>query len=208
MRTPRAALVGIIAAASLSGCAAGGVATGPSPEAPESSGRPAGELTTRTMVIDHGDGPELCVGGVGESLPPSCGGPDVIGWDWADVEGEESRSGATWGEYEVFGTFDGTSFTLTRPPESYDPHAASSATPLPEPTPGDPADAEAVARAVEDYSSRMGSLDGPLSVGEYRGRASVTVIYDDDGRQQAEADAAYGEGVVEVWSTLRPASGD
>ena len=52
----------------------------------------------------------------------------------------------------------------------------------------------------------MGSLDGPLSVGEYRGRASVGVIHD-DGSQQAEADAEYGEGVVEIWSQLRPTTG-
>ncbi|RII95489.1 hypothetical protein DZF95_00970 [Clavibacter michiganensis] len=160
------------------------------------------------MVIDYGDGAELCVGGIGESLPPSCGGPDIIGWDWADVDDEESQSGATWGTYEVFGTFDGASFTLTRPPGFYDSHAANSAAPFPEPTPGDPANAEAVARAVEDYTNRMDSLDDPLSVGEYRGRASVNVLYDDGGRQQAEADAAYGEGVVEIWSTLQPATDD
>jgi hypothetical protein len=207
MRTSRAAIALIVAAAALSGCAAEGAGTAPTPDAPAASGRPADELTTRTMVIDYGDGAALCVGGIGESLPPSCGGPDIIGWNWADVDDEESRSGATWGNYEVFGTWDGTSFTLTRIPESYDPRAASSATPLPEPTPGDPANAEAVARAVEDYTNKMDSLDDPLSVGESMGRASVNVLYDDGGSQQAEADAKYGEGVVEIWSTLQPAAG-
>jgi hypothetical protein len=206
MRTPRAVIALIIAVAALSGCAVGGPGTAPTPDAPVAADRLADELTTRTMVIDYGDGAALCVGGVGESLPPSCGGPDIIGWDWADVDDEESRSGATWGDYEVFGTWDGTSFTLTRTPESYDPHAASTATPLPEPTPGDPAKAEAVARAVEDYSNKMNSFNDPLSVGESMGRASVNVLYDDGGSQQAEADATYGEGVVEIWSTLQPAA--
>ncbi|MCJ1711930.1 hypothetical protein MT344_12170 [Clavibacter michiganensis subsp. phaseoli] len=197
-----AAIVPLLAAvAVLSGCAAGAADTAPVPTAPE---RPADELTARAFVLDGGDGAELCLGGVGESLPPVCGGPPIVGWDWADVEDEESQSGSTWGDYEVVGTWDGTSFTLTRAPESYDPRAPSTEAPLPEPTPGDPADAEAVARAIEDYSSEMGTAEGPLSLGEYRGRASVQVIYD-DGTQQAEADAEYGEGVVEIWSSLRPA---
>jgi hypothetical protein len=206
MRIPSAA-VSLIVVAALAGCAAGSAGAPSSIDEPAAPSRPVDELTTRTMVIDHGDGAELCVGGIGESLPPSCGGPDIVGWDWADVEGEESQAGATWGYYEVFGTFDGTSFTLTRPPGAYDPHSSAPATPLPEPTPGDPANADAVARAVEDYTDRMGSLDGPIGVGEYRGRASVDVIHDDGGRLQAEADAAYGEGVVEIWSTLQPATG-
>jgi hypothetical protein len=206
MRTSRTAIALIIAAAALSSCAAGGAGTDSTPDAPVAATHPADELMTRTTVIDEGDGAELCVGGIGESLPPSCGGPDIIGWDWGDVDDEESQSGATWGDYEVFGTWDGTSFTLTRTPESYDRRAASTATPLPEPTPGDPANAEAVARAVEDYSNEMDSLDDPLSVGESMGRASVNVLYDDGGSQQAEADAKYGEGVVEIWSTLQPAA--
>lgn len=207
MRIPRAALVPIVVVAALAGCAAGGGDGAAAPDAPVVADRPADELTTRTMVIDYGDGPELCVGGVGESLPPSCGGPDVMGWDWGAVDGEESRSGARWGEYEVFGTYDAAAFTftLTHPPLPDDPRSPSTATPVPEPTPGDPADAEAVARAVADYTSRMGTFPDPLSVGEHQGRASVSVVYD-DGSQQAAADAEYGEGVVEIWSTLRPAA--
>jgi len=47
-------------------------------------------------VLDDGDGPELCLGGVAESLPPQCGGPKVVGWDWADVEAQGSLAGTTW----------------------------------------------------------------------------------------------------------------
>ncbi|RIJ50965.1 hypothetical protein DZG00_10660 [Clavibacter lycopersici] len=206
MRSPAAIVPLLVAVAVLSGCAAGAADTVPAP-APTAPERPADELTARALVLDGGEGAELCLGGVGESLPPVCGGPRIEGWDWAGVEGEESVSGSTWGDYEVFGTWDGTTFTLTRTPEPYDPRAPSTEAPLPEPTPGDPANAEAVARAIEDYASEMGTPDGPLSLGEYLGRASVQVIHD-DGTQQAEADAQYGEDVVEIWSSLRPADGE
>ncbi|MFC3686947.1 hypothetical protein [Aquipuribacter hungaricus] len=74
------------------------------------------EVTTRypVMVIDGGDGAELCPGGVGESLPPQCGGPELIGWDWTDHDGDyESASGVRFGDFQVTGTFDGTDLTVT-----------------------------------------------------------------------------------------------
>jgi hypothetical protein len=48
-------------------------------------------------------GPQLCRE-VASSYPPQCGGPDVLGWNWGAVEGEESASGTTWGSYRVVGT--------------------------------------------------------------------------------------------------------
>ncbi len=47
-------------------------------------------------VLDDGDGPELCLGGVAESLPPQCGGPKVVGCYWADIKDQESPAGTTW----------------------------------------------------------------------------------------------------------------
>lgn len=67
------------------------------------------------MLESAGHGPQLCLGGVAESYPPQCGGPDVVGWDWDTVEGSESASGTTWGSYTVIGTYDGERFTLTEP---------------------------------------------------------------------------------------------
>lgn len=53
---------------------------------------------SRTLV-DDGNGLELCIGGVAESLPPQCTGPVVAG---LDPEGwTETQSGVTWGEREV-----------------------------------------------------------------------------------------------------------
>jgi hypothetical protein len=71
--------------------------------------------TATGLVLESPDhGPQLCLGGVDDSLPPQCGGPDITNWDWSDVEAE-SASGTTWGEYTVVGTYDGTAFTLTEP---------------------------------------------------------------------------------------------
>lgn len=205
MRTLTTTVSLFLVGAVLSGCAVGTVEVPAGTGVTSATPGPVDELTARTFVMDTGDGAELCLGGVGESLPPVCGGPKVVGWDWAEVEDEESLSGSTWGDYEVHGTWDGNAFTLTRTPMPYDPRAAS--TPLPDPTPGVPADPAAIARAMEDYSSAMSAPGGPLGVGEYQGRVSVGVIHD-DGTQQAAADAEYGKDVVEIYSALRPVDGN
>lgn len=104
-------------------------------------------LTTRTpvTVIEGPDQPtELCLGGVAESYPPQCGGPELVGFDWAEHEGDfEEASGVRWGEFLVEGTYDGTRFTVSRvvpadeapaPPEPGDDDAFD--TPCPEPDGG------------------------------------------------------------------------
>jgi hypothetical protein len=79
---------------------------------------PLGEQPTRdryganATVLDDGDGPELCLGAVADSLPPQCGGMPIIDWRWADVDGAQTQSGVTWGDYHVVGTYDGSSFTV------------------------------------------------------------------------------------------------
>jgi hypothetical protein len=89
-------------------------------------GGPPRELIARATVLeDRSHGPQLCLGGILESLPPQCGGPDLIGWDWDAVAGVEQAGDTRWGEFVVIGTYDqaaGT-FTLTRPAvpaEEYD----------------------------------------------------------------------------------------
>jgi hypothetical protein len=63
-------------------------------------------------VLDGGDGAELCLGGVMDSYPPQCGGPSLVGWDWADHDGDfEKAFGVRWGDFMVTGTFDGQSLT-------------------------------------------------------------------------------------------------
>lgn len=75
---------------------------------------PDGEVRTQglVMVLDDGDGPEMCLGGVAESYPPQCGGPALTDFEWGDV-GFEEASGVRWRSYALTGTFDGTAFTVT-----------------------------------------------------------------------------------------------
>ena len=68
---------------------------------------------TLTVLESPEHGPQLC-GAVAESYPPQCGGPEVVGWDWAAVE-HESANGTRWGDYHVVGTWADGTFTLTRP---------------------------------------------------------------------------------------------
>ena len=94
---------------------------------------PDGEVRTSglVMVIDEGDGPELCLGAVAESYPPQCGGPALTDFDWGDA-GSEEASGVRWGSYALTGTFDGTTFTVTDaiPAALYDTMAAPEEEPL------------------------------------------------------------------------------
>jgi hypothetical protein len=54
-------------------------------------------------VIDSGDGPELCVGGVATSLPPQCSGPVAAG---LDMEGwSDEMNGVRWGDRSVVVTW-------------------------------------------------------------------------------------------------------
>jgi hypothetical protein len=92
-----------------------------------------------TVLESPDHGPQLCQA-VAESYPPQCGGPDIGGWDWADVEDEESASGTTWGTYQVTGTWDGMRLTLTEspaPPRTQEPdEGVDLSTPCPEPAGG------------------------------------------------------------------------
>ena len=94
---------------------------------------PDGEVRTGglVMVIDDGDGPELCLGPVAESYPPQCGGPALTDFDWGDA-GSEEASGVRWGSYALTGTFDGSTFTVTDaiPAALYDTMAAPEEEPL------------------------------------------------------------------------------
>jgi hypothetical protein len=90
----------------------GSAAAAPSDGAPTPV--PDGEVRTQglVMVLDDGDGPEMCLGGVAESYPPQCGGPALTDFEWGDV-GFEEASGVKWGSYALTGSFDGTAFTVT-----------------------------------------------------------------------------------------------
>jgi hypothetical protein len=76
-----------------------------------------------TVLEGGGHGPQLCLGGIETSYPPQCGGPDVVGWDWDAVTGEESAIGTTWGSFHVVGTYVDGTFTLVEPASAPSPPA-------------------------------------------------------------------------------------
>jgi hypothetical protein len=163
---------------------------------------PSGPVTTRNLatVMDTGS-PELCLGPVAESYPPQCGGPALVGWDWADHKGTfEQQGDVRWGTYLVTGTWDGTSMTATQavPGALYDPA-------IPSETPTPPAATAYSDPVLEEISEQLrDQLPGYL--GSYGGEGSeghvlADVIYD-DGSLQQWADTTYGADVVIVTSAL------
>lgn len=66
------------------------------------------------MLENRDHGPQLCVGVIGTSDPPTCSGPGVASWDW-DAAPHTTFSGTTYGSYVLTGTFDGETFVLTEP---------------------------------------------------------------------------------------------
>ena len=165
------------------------------------------ELIGQGMVISDEDGPVmLCLGPVMESYPPQCSGPEVIGWDWEAVKLWERAGGVTWGTYAVHGTWNGETFTLTRPPTPlalYDPPA--NIDPRTEPAnsgAGNHAELEAVQQdLLETAGERI------LTSWIENGYVFVTVVYD-DGTLQDSYDASYGENMVAVQSALQPVNPD
>jgi hypothetical protein len=110
----RGIVLGLLLAAVLSGC---GDATSGTPAVPAASPTAAlpadGPVRTVTTVLDDGDGPVMCLGGMAFSSPPRCDGPAVGGWEWDDHPGHESASGSRWGEFVLVGDWDGTTLTPT-----------------------------------------------------------------------------------------------
>jgi len=113
----------LLAALSIAGCGADSPAPGP---ASDDEGAPRYEGNF-TVLEDASHGPQLCVN-VALSLPPQCGGPDIVGWDWDAVDGEETVNQVTWGDYHVTGSYVDGVFTLTAPA---DPPVSAGVTPVP-----------------------------------------------------------------------------
>lgn len=81
---PATVLSGLLLTVMITGC--GSETTAPAGGATD----PDQLLTTGhpVTVLDDGDGAELCLGGGNDSWPPQCGGPKLVGWSWAEHEGE------------------------------------------------------------------------------------------------------------------------
>lgn len=151
-------------------------------------------------VIDAGSGTtEVCVGPVATSLPPQCGGPQLVGWDWATNGAmSERRGGVRWGLFALTGAWDGTRLTVTDsvPAALYD---AAMVDPVALPTPSTSyAEKELAAIADTLRAEVPGFLSGST---DDQGQVLVGVTYD-DGSLQAQIDQKYGAGVVLVTSAL------
>ena len=196
-----ALLFAACASASPAGDAGDGVTI--DPVEPPSAIAANGEVLGQGTVLQiEGEQVNLCLGAVMESYPPQCSGPEVLGWDWASVDGAESASGVTWGTYAVQGTWDGERFTVTQPPimlALYDPMV------VPDPK-RDPANAGETAEAellrIQTEVHELGTVD-VLHSGAENGYLFVGVVYD-DGQIQHYFDQLYGSDVVVVESALRP----
>ena len=106
----------------LGACGAGGPGDSEVATPPASTPAPAAERVYEadTLVLERRGGlghprhgPMLCLGGVLLSYPPQCGDVPIANWDWGAVAGEETASGASWGQYHVVGTYDGEIFAVT-----------------------------------------------------------------------------------------------
>lgn len=115
----------------LAGCADGGAVI--AAPAPDPSGEPQRYTTSAVMIQQGDEPPELCLDSVMESNPPQCGGPTVVGLDWADVPDAETVMGVTFGSGWVVGTYADETFTLTQPVSSDPPagHVPPDGSPAP-----------------------------------------------------------------------------
>ena len=165
-----------------------------------------GELIGSGSVIESGPGsgvPLLCLSGVMESAPPQCSGDTVtlIGLDWDALPEVPETGGTRWFDGTLYGTWDGSAITLTRPfavgdqsgIDQEDPFASSVGS----------ADSETLARALEDLRARRSEDANHLDAVEWDGIVHAVVVYD-DGSIQADLDREFGTGVVVVRSALRP----
>lgn len=113
-----------------------GAVTAASVEEPGTERGPSAGLlySGSVYVIEAPSQPPMIALGLDESYPPGGGDIPLAGWNWDDVPDETTVAGTTWGgPWEITGTWDGSTFTVTRPPI---PGPADQTRPLGEQTPG------------------------------------------------------------------------
>ena len=147
-----------------------------------------------TTVIDSGSGPELCLGGVANSLPPQCSGPVAVG---LNLDGwSEEANGVRWGERKV---------TVVWPPVDGRVEAVYDSGPEPFPfdfpygaIPDECAEVptEAGSGAISDYARSLGEANGGLYLSN-EGVVVLQVVGDPQPHRTALA-ADGGACVVEV----------
>ena len=195
----------VVSAVLLAGCATG-PADQPSNTSPGILGLetviPApGEVRGQGTVLQMGDAaPQFCLGPVMESYPPQCSGPELVGWDWDVVEGDETAGDARFGAYAVSGTWDGQALTVSGAImlALYDPMPFVD--PLLDPANAgdtDPAELE----RIQAELTADGSPLVPLATWIENGYLFVSVLYD-DGSIQNWTDQTYLPDAVAIRGAL------
>lgn len=114
------------------------------------------------LVLEHGtEGPQLCLGVINLSDPPSCSGFPVTNWQWDAVPDRKTRAGRTWASVHVRGRYEGGRFSLTAAPTAPHPSEVPSA---PDFSPACPSpDVVAPTQGMtewEEATQRLGKLPG------------------------------------------------
>lgn len=114
------------------------------------------------LVLEQGDtGPQLCLGGINASDPPSCSGFPIADWQWDAVPGRNTKGRTTWASVHVRGRYEQGRFILTAAPTAPHPVDVPS-TPDLSPACRNPevvAPAQGVAE-WEEATQRFGKLPG------------------------------------------------
>lgn len=77
-------------------------------------------------IIDTGDNPMVCAGGVAESYPPQCSGPVLEGLDWSEITWAETANGVTWADMTIDVRVDGDALLLAAAVEEPKPRGDDS----------------------------------------------------------------------------------
>lgn len=200
---------GLFAAATASIVLLVGCATGPGDSSVPSEpavlpadviAAPGGVVGQGTVIQPGDTPPQLCLGAVMESYPPQCSGPELVGWDWDTVDGEETSGDVTFGAFAVWGDWDGVELTVT------DAITLALYDPMPFVDPlVDPANAgdtpEAEVTRIQDALSASAPFE-ILMMWQENGYLFVQVVYD-DGSIQDWADATYLPDTVAIRGALR-----
>ena len=168
-----------------------GAASSPAPLEPQAA---PGTVRTRDLVVvmDTGEGPEMCLGPVAESYPPQCSGPAIEGWKWRDQQAFEKAGDVRWGYFALTGEWDGTTFTVSDaiPAALYSPVRQDEQDPPPPLRQRDEASINEIAREVSE-------LPGVAGTYVENNQVVVEVAYD-DGALQQRLDEQYGANAVRV----------
>jgi hypothetical protein len=158
----------------------------------------------RGLVHQEGDEqPQFCMGIATSSYPPLCSGPPIRGWDWSIADGEEKAANVTWGDYVVHGTWDGTSFTVTRPPRNI---VSNESWGEPDPRQDPRNHGTANKDRLQKIQREIWETERPLADTRVENGYLFRYVPYDDGSLQVAMDKRFGPGIVVVRSQLRPAS--